>query len=322
MLSNPPRILLTAACVLSVACLPARSAPPATRPAAPERIPYLRAHRLGDLSNKEVDESSGLAAGRRNPGVLWTHNDSGGKARLYACNAAGEDLATLDVAGATNYDWEDLCSVQIGNKYLLLVADTGNNLNLPRPFRIYVLGEPKLDPNRRGVKLKANLLQVIHCRFADGWFDCESLAADPIARRIYLVSKPRKEGQVNRVYELAWPAKPGQTVWVAKPLAALMRSKTRPMPNTTAMDLSPDGLRAVVLTYGHVYEYARGPGENWAQAFARPGREILLPARRQGEAVCYGPDGKTLYLTSEGKPCPLWRVSPGGMLSRPAKPGG
>jgi hypothetical protein len=34
----------------------------------------------------------------------------------------------------------------------------------------------------------------------------------------------------------------------------------------------------------------------------------------QGESVCYGSDGKTLYLTSEcpendgGKPSPLWEV--------------
>jgi hypothetical protein len=33
-----------------------------------------------------------------------------------------------------------------------------------------------------------------------------------------------------------------------------------------------------------------------------------MPQRRQGETVCYGPDGKTLYLTSEFAPTPLFEV--------------
>ena len=36
--------------------------------------------------------------------------------------------------------------------------------------------------------------------------------------------------------------------------------------------------------------------------------EIVLPVRVQGEAICYGQDGKTLYLTSEKRPTPLWEV--------------
>jgi hypothetical protein len=35
---------------------------------------------------------------------------------------------------------------------------------------------------------------------------------------------------------------------------------------------------------------------------------IAAPARRQGEAVCFGHDGKTIYLTSEGSPCPLLAI--------------
>ena len=37
-------------------------------------------------------------------------------------------------------------------------------------------------------------------------------------------------------------------------------------------------------------------------------REIGMPLRIQGESICYGPDGKTLYLTSEKLPTPLWEV--------------
>ncbi len=33
-----------------------------------------------------------------------------------------------------------------------------------------------------------------------------------------------------------------------------------------------------------------------------------MPQRNQGESVCYGADGRTLYLTSEFAPTPLLEV--------------
>ena len=86
------------------------------------------------------------------------------------------------------------------------------------------------------------------------------------------------------------------------------RIATLAIPLVTAMDVSPDGRRAVVLTYGNAYEFVRSENEDWAAAFAREPRPIRMPLRIQGESICYGPDGKTLYLTSEKLPTPLWEV--------------
>jgi hypothetical protein len=63
-----------------------------------------------------------------------------------------------------------------------------------------------------------------------------------------------------------------------------------------------------VLTYGHAYEFTREGDDSWRDAFQGQPREILMPARRQGESICYGSDGRTLYLTSERLPVPLWEV--------------
>ncbi len=60
-----------------------------------------------------------------------------------------------------------------------------------------------------------------------------------------------------------------------------------------------------MLTYGNAYEYCRSAGEDWGTAFSRRGRMLAMPRREQGESVCYGRDGKTLYLTSEKTPTPL-----------------
>src|SRR5262245_45647812 len=39
---------------------------------------------LVNLENRSVNESSGIAASRRNKGILWTHNDSGGGPFVFA----------------------------------------------------------------------------------------------------------------------------------------------------------------------------------------------------------------------------------------------
>ena len=270
------------------------------------RIPYRRAGKLAVLANKKINESSGLACGRRNEGVFWTHNDSGDKPRLFATNLKGEDLATFDIAGAVARDWEDIASVRMGKRDLLMIADTGNNLNLAMPGRVYIVAEPKLDTNKRKVRSKLKCTQCIQFRFEDGWFDSEAMGVDPVRKRIYFVTKPRKKGQRPTVYELSAPEPPSKSkkVLVAKRLTVLKGVNT-----ATAMDISPDGLRAVVLTYGNAYEYVRDKSETWAAGFARPPRVLVMPSRSQGESICYGADGKTLYLTSENLPTPLWRVS-------------
>jgi hypothetical protein len=65
------------------------------------------------------------------------------------------------------------------------------------------------------------------------------------------------------------------------------------------MDFAPDGLAAVVLTYGDVLLFTRQPAESWANALLRS--PVVLPPHglTQAEAVAFGADGKTIYVTSE-----------------------
>src|SRR5438309_1605081 len=53
-----------------------------------------------------LTEASGVAASRNNPGVLWTHNDSGHPAQIYALDTQGRLLGTYAVPG--NTDNEDI----------------------------------------------------------------------------------------------------------------------------------------------------------------------------------------------------------------------
>ena len=281
-----------------------------TRPAPSGRIVYLPGRELCKLASEDIDESSGLAAGRANKGVLWTHNDSGGKARIFAFNYAGGDLACVTLTGAGARDWEDMCSFAIGGKSFLMVGDIGDNSSRRTNCTLYVLAEPKLNTKQRGRKITARTGMTINFRYEDGPRNCESVAVDTTTRTIYLVSK--RGALTCKVYALGLPARSPKKTLLAKAVASLR------IPTTTAMDISPDGLRAVVLTYGQAYEYIRRSDETWAVGFSRAPRAIKLPYRSQGESICFGPDGRALYLTSENLPTPLIQIPVKAPATKPA----
>jgi hypothetical protein len=270
--------------------------------AEPDQISYGPPRLLCNLANKTIDESSGLIASRH-PGCLWTHNDSGDVARLYLTDLQGRDRGSCLLADTLAFDWEDLAAFEENGKRYLVAADTGNNVRASAVQMLHVVEEPPLDKDGRVATPDVKVLQTIHFSYEDDYRDCEAVAIDPADKTILLVSK--EFGPNANVYRLPWPtaeASKSRTALVARKIATL------PLLLATAMDISPDGRRAIVLTYLNAYEYTHRSGEDWAATFARPAREIPMPVRVQGESICYGRDGKTLYLTSEKLPTPLWEV--------------
>lgn len=269
-------------------------------PAGPPSITYGDPRQVATLANSQISESSGLACGRRNRGVFWTHNDSGDSARVFAFTIRGEHVATYTIVGAQAGDWEDMASFEARGKGYLLLGDVGDNERRRKKYTLYVVVEPPVGTPERPAAGQVRVGRRMDFTYEDGPHNCEAVAIDPTDGMIYLVSK--EGGGSCKVYALPWRQPESRAAVVAKAVATLA------MPAATAMDISPDGLRAVILTYGHAYEYARRDGEKWSEVFARPPRVLRMPQRRQGETVCYGPDGKTLYLTSEFAPTPLFEV--------------
>ena len=276
---------------------PSGDVPPGMRATA-----YLPGRTIATLADPAIDESSGLACSRRTPGVFWTHNDSGDAARLYAFDRKGRDLGSFLLRNVQAFDWEDMASWSLAGKNYLLIGDTGNNGRNAGVHMLYLVEEPEVDPVRGVQTREMPVTQVVHFSYEDEYRDCEALAVDPTSRTVLLVSK--EKWMVCYAYALYWPENDPRKAFVARRIATLR------LPLVTAMDVSPDGCRAVLLTYGDAYEFLRAKGEGWGQAFSRRPNPIALPGRRQGESICYGPDGKTLYLTSEKGPTPLIEILP------------
>lgn len=284
------------------------------------------------LANKAVNESSGVACSRVTPGVFWTHNDSGDGPNLYATNAKGENLGTFRVAGASARDWEDIASFTADGKSYLLIADVGDNAATYAEYRLYLVEEPRLNvaqaPSAAGddahpgagapqPKPELKVARTITFVYEDGPHNCEAVGVDPVTRTAYLVTK--RAAPTCKVYALPLFAETGGRTATAKAVATLA------IPAVVAMDILSDNRHAVVLTYGNAFEYVRRGDEPWPAAFAKAGRELKMPRRAQGESICYGADGRTLYLTSEG-PCPLIEVpvkevrAPATLPTRPSGP--
>ncbi len=280
-----------------------------------------RGAELCRLKNAAIRESSGLAASRRTPGVFWTHNDSGGGARLFAFDARGRDLGTFALKTLA-LDWEDMAAVTLKGKHYLLVADTGDNWRLRPAVTLHWLEEPAVELPADGAAPRPApgngqlAVKSVSFRFPDGSHDCESVAVDPADGRVYLATKEAKGGACG-VYALpgaldapdfSGREKPGEP---PRPLVAELVCRVR-IPSATGMDISPDGLRMVIVTLRDGYEFTRAKGEEWKKALARKPRAVVLPRRSQGESVCYDTAGRFLYLTSEchakDPACPLYRV--------------
>lgn len=242
------------------------------------------------LANAQVIESSGLAFSQRRDDVLWTHNDSGDTPRLFAFDLTGRDLGTIAVEPAEAIDWEDICSATIGGKPCLIIADTGDNKRIRDHGILYVVEEPNPSIDR-----VARVTQLIRFTYEDGPRNGEGLAVAPDEQVFYLISRGKKHER--KLYELSF------TGTVARLVMSLN------WPHVTAMDISRDGRHAVLLTHKDTaIEYRRNAGESWPQAFSHTPRVLPVPEAVQAEAICYSPDGNALYMTSEGLPCPLWRI--------------
>lgn len=270
-----------------------------TQPAPPA---WGEPRKVCDLADREIKESSGLGASRTLDDVFWTHNDSGDEPRVFAVDREGRTRATFRIDGAEADDWEDLCVFSRGRKSWLLIADTGDNDSERDHVVLYVVEEPRSLPPEGATNASLRVAARVVVTYEDGKHDCESVGVDDASGQVLLVSKQRRMGKPG-VYTLELPERGGKAV--ARKIAEIDVP-----PLTVALDVSPDGRLAVVLTYVDAYVFPRAEGETWATAFGRAPLRVSMPARRQGESICFGRDGRTLYLTSEKLPTPLWEVPP------------
>jgi hypothetical protein len=259
----------------------------------------LEARRTGSFADRRLDESSGVAVSRRNPGVLWSHND-GPRPVLYATDTLGAALGAVRIRGVVD-DWEDLAPGPCGKETCLYLADTGDNRERRGWVKLLRIREPTLAEARRGNSVAA---EGVRFRYPDGAHDVEAMWVDPNGDA-QLVTKGRSgEARQFRVPAAAW--RTGKAV--AERLGALPIDVSRRLDGyITGAGLSPDGRLVALRTYRFVYFFQRGArGELQVPAdavvCALGGVDV------QGEGVAWL-DAERLVLTSERAVRPSGTVS-------------
>jgi hypothetical protein len=290
----------------AAACSATRSNVPDENAVSPYAAPIL----VGTIRSGDITEASGIAASRCQQNVLWTHNDSGDDAYIFAVAPSGQGLGTWKVTDARNIDWEDIAAYKsTAGKCYLYIGEIGDNKRKRDVHTIYRVAEPIVTPDDarsdRKHPLATTAAQAVNFTYPDYAQDAETLMVNPKNAEIYVVTKrisgPAGVYKVDNNFENA-------DVRVAQKIAEI----TVPaIPNgfVTGGDISPDGRRVVICDYTAAYEWTLPDGDaNFDNIWRQAPVTIDIGQRKGGEAVAYSVDGSSIFSTSEGKEPPIFEA--------------
>lgn len=309
------QIYLSLLLILSAACDPvATTSAGADNSTANPSIMDGDFHVVGNLESKKLDEASGIQA--ISSGDFLLHNDDGIK--LFIIDPSGKNLGRIRVNDVKNKDWEDITRVPGEQGPLIVIGDTGDNRGGRKSVKLYFVQEPAPDEATGRYPDELDPVHRLKVRYPEGPRDVESIAFDAASRMILLLSK---RDNPPRLYGIALERALAETEVEAEFLAELpgfraptqqdlLRSPRRGMfvSQPTGMDISADGRLAAVLTYRSLYVFKRAGDESWAEAFQREPTEYIGPPGVHDEAVSFSHDQKSIYVTTERRPAPLYRL--------------
>ena len=262
---------------------------------------------VGKFQSDEITESSGIATSRCQQNVMWTHNDSGDGAFIFAFNSEGKHLGIWQVQNLENIDWEDMAGFKDGDgKCYLYIGEMGNsNKNERSEHKIYRVAEPIVRPSdsssTRKKPLQTEPAAALTFSYPDIKQDAETLMVHPKTGEIYVVTKHRSTPAA--VYKLK-PVFDGPVVKAEK----IANITVPAIPNgfLTGGDIAPDGNRAVICDYFAAYEFTLPDGgKNFDEIWKQKPSVVEMGDRKQGEAIGYSADGLSIFATSEGRFSPI-----------------
>jgi hypothetical protein len=256
------------------------------------------------LADSRVGESSGLAVSTRDPARLWTHNDSGDTARLFALgpprHGTCPTLGVLNLQGVDAFDIEDVAP---GPHSSLWLADIGDNIGQRQRIVLDRVSEPGTVAGDTSVPA-----QRFRFSYPDAPHNAEALLVSPRTGQVVIVTKGSTGTPL--VYEAS-----GRPAAGTEPAPAEVR-KLRAAGDLNAPGsggtfeaitggaVAPDGSVIVLRTYLDAYVYAV-QGDDLVAALHTAPRRINLPSQQQGEGVAFAADGQSILLSSEGIDTPI-----------------
>jgi hypothetical protein len=281
--------LLCVVALAAVGCGAERAAPTATvgpRPVAgpPALCRSLHVRVTGRVHDPSANELSGLVRSPSQPGLLWSHDDSGSGPVLFGLRADGRVVAHPTVTGAQAVDWEDIAAAP---GPLLYIGDIGDNDRSRPSVDIYRVREP---PPGADATAPARRLRL---RYPDGPHDAEALLVDPLRGDVIVVTK----------------AADGATAYRAAGTTLRRIAAVRDARLVTGGSVSGDGRVVALRGYARVWIWIRHGREPLARTLERTpcSPPVSLLPEGQGEAIALDRQGRSFATVAEGSPAVLRR---------------
>jgi WD40 repeat protein len=225
---------------------------------------------------------------------IWTLEDSGNPAELYAINLKGELVNTLKINDAKNVDWEELTSDDDGNLY---IGDFGNNHNMRKDLCIYKIDASELKKAETTPSAKIDFYFPEQTAFpppeSGQYYDLESFFV--FNDIFYLFTKNRSSEYDGTTLLYAIPNVPGNHA--AKLMGSFKTCGDFRNCAVTSADISPDGNKIALLSYSHIWLFSKFKKDDF---FKGKVQQIDLVNFSQKEGVCFVTNNK-LYVTDERK---------------------
>lgn len=281
---------------------------------APPDSASSEAAEITHLQEPQLRESSGLAFSRLKPRRVWSHNDSGGRPRVFSFDVgSGRKTGECRLPGVVAIDWEDMASFSKSGTSWLLVADCGDNQARRSSITLLLFEEPDTD---QGTSVRR--VQQLRVVFPDGPRDCEAVAVDSRRNQIVLIEKavlPRAgiyrvplpplhaATQSFEVDEQSFKADERIPTIEAQRLATIF------LPFVSGMDIDAETGDAWLVNYVQAYRFrCRDRQMALAEQFSQLPELWAVPPMPQIEAVAAQTD-ENVWVTSEGTPATLGRLS-------------
>ena len=154
---------------------------------------------LGTLASPALVETSGVIASRRQPDVMWVHNDSGDTPRVFAISSEGVTRGEFQLAGASARDWEDIAlgPGPAPDTDYLYVGDIGDNTATRDGITVYRVAEPTVEGDA-STPVTVDGVVAMALTYPDGPHDAETLLVDPATGDILVVTKAAAGSGVYR----------------------------------------------------------------------------------------------------------------------------
>ncbi|HMG14595.1 MAG TPA: hypothetical protein VK590_04060 [Saprospiraceae bacterium] len=242
----------------------------------------------------KLSESSGLFI--QSADTLWSHNDSGNNAKLYAFDTMGNELMTRSMGGVSDKDWEEITKDNKGHIY---IGDFGNNNNDRNDLVILRVSSDISD------KSKPVVIDSISFQYEDQVFfpppssslnfDCEAMVV--MNDTIFLFTKDRTEPYLSQTLLYTLPASPGFHIAHYKS-TYLTNVPVFLQGSITGAALSPDKKTLALLAYPRMWVFKNFKGTDF---FSGKVSVLQFDSYSQKEGIAFI-DNCKVYISDEINP--------------------